>query len=119
MSADGHHTIKETVIDGISSVDEPSVGWGWHQHSRKVGIAVGGFFVLFLLAMLFGNHIGRVEDIWLVGIALMLAYWMFKALGPAKDQTAKKSKVFELPADHYALSAPVASGAIGSARSTH
>ena len=51
MSADGHHTIKETVVDGISSVDEPSVGWGWHQHSRKVGVAVGGFFVLFLLSV--------------------------------------------------------------------
>lgn len=119
MSADGHHTIKETVIDGISSVDEPSVWWGWHQHSRKVGIAVGGFFVLFLLAMLFGNHIGHVEDIWLVGIAVVLAFWMVLALGPDKDRTAKKSRVFELPSDHYSVTGRGASGAIGSGRSSN
>ena len=50
MSADGHHTSKEIVVDGISTLDEPSVEWGWHQHSRKVGLVTGGFFVLFLLA---------------------------------------------------------------------
>ena len=38
MSADGHHTSKEIVVGGISSLDEPSVQWGWHQHNRKVGL---------------------------------------------------------------------------------
>ncbi|EYT63740.1 hypothetical protein H483_0107390 [Dietzia sp. UCD-THP] len=115
MSADGHHTSKEIVVGGISSLDEPSVEWGWHQHSRKVGLAVGGFFVLFLLAMLFGNHIGRVEDIWVVAIALFLAAWMFHSLRPKKDDSLKKSKVYEVPVDHYSVVGAAASGAVGTA----
>ena len=113
MSADGHHTSKEIVVDGISTLDEPSVEWGWHQHSRKVGLPVGGFFVLFLLAMLFGNHIGRVEDIWLVSIAVFLAVWMFLALRPKKDDTLKKSRIFEPPADHYSVVEAASTGAVG------
>lgn len=113
MSAVGHHTSKETVVDGISSVDEPSVEWGWHQHSTKVGLIAGSFFVLFLLAMLFGNHIGRVEDIYLVSIAAFLAIWMFLSLRPKKDLTLKKSRILQLPADHYSVTGAAASGAIG------
>ncbi|MGN0099908.1 DUF2631 domain-containing protein [Dietzia sp. CH92] len=110
MSADGHHTSREIVVNGISSVEEPSVAWGWHTHSRKVGVVVGGFFVLFLLAMLFGNHIGRVENIWLVSIAAFLAIWMVLSLRPAKDKTLKKSRVYEIAPDHYAAAASVAIG---------
>lgn len=119
MSADGHHTTQDVVVDGISSADEPSVEWGWHQHSRKVGLPVGGFFVLFLLAMLIGNHTGNVENIWLVGIAVGLAIWMFLALRPQKDRTAERSRVFELPADHYSVTGSTATTAIGTAASSH
>ncbi|MBB0991622.1 MULTISPECIES: DUF2631 domain-containing protein [Dietzia] len=113
MSADGHHTSKEIVVDGISTLDEPSVEWGWHQHSRKVGLVTGGFFVLFLLAMLFGNHIGRVEDIWLVAVAVFLAIWMFLSLRPKKDDTLKRNRVFEVSSDHYAVVGAAASGHVG------
>lgn len=119
MSANGHHTIKENVVDGISSVDEPSVGWGWHQHSRKVGVFAGGFFVLFLLSMLFGNHIGNVENLWLVGIAVFLAIWMFLALRPKQDETAKRSRYYELPADHYAMSAAPTRGSVEAGHTSH
>lgn len=108
MSADGH-TTKEIVVDGISSLDEPSVEWGWHKHSVKVGWAVGGFFVLFLLGMLFGNHVGHVEDIWLVAVAAVLLVWMFVSLRPKK---VKASKVFVVPSDHYAVTGNVATGSI-------
>ena len=114
MSADGYHTSKETVIEGISSLDEPSIEWGWHQHSAKVGWAAGGFFVLFLLAMLFGNHVGNTENIWLVAIAAILAFWMLRSLRPKKDKTAEKSKVFMVPSDHYAVTGSAATGAVTS-----
>lgn len=116
MSADGHHTIREVVVDGISTLDEPSVEWGWHQHSRKVGLAVGGFFVLFLLGMLFGNHIGNVENLWLISIAVLLACWMAISLRPRKDHKAKRSKVFELPGDHYSVTSRAAQGAVSAGR---
>ncbi|WP_291081800.1 DUF2631 domain-containing protein [Dietzia sp. UBA5065] len=119
MSTDGHHTSKEIVVDGISSVDEPSVEWGWHHHSRKVGLLVGGFFVLFLLAMMVGNHVGKVEDIWLVSIAAFLAIWMFLSLRPKKDHSARMNEVFQVPADHYSVTGAAATGVVGSARTTH
>lgn len=115
MSADGHHTSKEIVVEGISSVDEPSIEWGWHKHSAKVGWVVGGFFVLFLLGMLFGNHIGNVENIWLVSIAAFLAFWMIRSLRPRKDETLKKSRIFEVPSDHYAVAGAAATGAVTAA----
>ncbi|MFN3339438.1 MAG: DUF2631 domain-containing protein [Dietzia sp.] len=113
MSADGHHTSKEIVVEGISSLDEPSVEWGWHKHSRKVGLVAGGFFVLFLLAMMFGNHVGNVENLWVVAIALFMATWMFLSLRPKKDDTLKKAKVYEVPADHYSVFGAAATGAVG------
>ena len=111
MSADGH-TSAEVVVDGVSSLDEPSVEWGWHKHSAKVGWAVGGFCGLFLLGMLFGNHIGNVENIWLVAIAAFLLIWMILSLRPKKDTYAKSHKVFSVPSDHYAVAGGVATGAI-------
>lgn len=115
MSADGHST-KEIVVDGISSLDEPSVEWGWHKHSAKVGWATGGFFVLFLLAMLFGNHVGNVENLWLVGVAAFLAIWMIIALRPKKDTYAKRHRVFEVPSDHYSVVGGATAGSITAAR---
>ena len=117
MSADGHST-KEIVVDGISSLDEPSVQWGWHQHSTKVGWAVGGFFVLFLLGMLFGNHVGNVENLWLVAVAAVLLFWMVLSLRPKKDRYAKSHKVYAVPSDHYSVATHVATGAVTAAR-TH
>ena len=107
MSADGHHQTREVVIDGISSLDEPSVGWGWHQHSRKVGQIVGWAFVAFLLCLMVGNHRGHVEDIWVGIVALGLAAGLIGAARKSKDDTAKRNRVFEVPEDHYSLkSAP-------------
>ena len=117
MSADGH-TTQEVVVDGISSVDEPSVMWGWHQHSRKVGWTVGGFFVLFMLGMLFGNHVGNVENLWLVAIAAILLIWMALSLRPKKDHYAKSHKVYAVPSDHYSVAGSVASGSVTGPR-TH
>lgn len=52
--------------------DDPRI-WGWHSDGsgkgmRKAGIGV----IVILLLMLFGNHRGKVEDIWLVAVALIL-----------------------------------------------
>lgn len=103
MSADGHHQHREVVIDGISSLDEPSVGWGWHQHSRKVGQIVGWAFVAFLLCLLVGNHRGRVEDVWIVLVAASLATGLVMAARKGKDDTAKRNRVYEVAEDHYSL----------------
>jgi hypothetical protein len=46
--------------------------WGWHHEMGKYGRIALILPIVFLFAMLFGNHDGRVEDIWVVGSGLLL-----------------------------------------------
>lgn len=65
--ADSHQAV---VVNGVSSDDEPSVEWGWHAHYPKVARLAGFVVAAVLLIMLWGNHEGRQEDIWLVVLAI-------------------------------------------------
>ncbi len=57
---------------GVDVEDVPSAAWGWSKENHKV-IQIGGILAaLFLLAMLKGNHVGHVEDIFLIVFALMV-----------------------------------------------
>ena len=44
--------------------------WGWHAETGKWGRIGAWISVLVLLSYLIGNHEGRMEDLWIVGIAL-------------------------------------------------
>ncbi len=57
----------------IDPADEPSVEWGWHGSFPKGMLIAGWFSVGALLIMLIGNHRGRTEDIWLIGVAVFMA----------------------------------------------
>jgi hypothetical protein len=46
--------------------------WGWHGETGRWGRIGGWLTVLAVLAYLFGNHRGRVEDLWIVGIAALM-----------------------------------------------
>jgi uncharacterized membrane protein AbrB (regulator of aidB expression) len=57
---------------GVDVEDVPSAEWGWSKMNRGV-IQVGGILsAIFLLAMLRGNHVGHVEDAWLIGFSILL-----------------------------------------------
>ena len=57
---------------GVDVEDVPSANWGWSTGSLK-GFQIGGVIAgLFLLAMLHGNHSGKVEDLFLIGFALFV-----------------------------------------------
>ncbi len=59
---------------GVDPEDEPSAQWGWHASFPR-GKAVAGWFTVFaLLIMIIGNHMGRTEDIWLIGLAGLMAF---------------------------------------------
>lgn len=66
------HGTKVEVFNGVSTVDEPSAGWGWHQFPRKTTITIGYVAGIAMLGFLFGNHHGKVEDIYIVVIALTI-----------------------------------------------
>ncbi|MEH1053979.1 DUF2631 domain-containing protein [Micromonospora sp. CPCC 206171] len=54
---------------GSEPVTAPDQHKPGHRRSGRIGAVLSA---LALLAMLCGNHEGRVEDIWLVGLAALL-----------------------------------------------
>jgi hypothetical protein len=58
--------------NGVDVEDVPSAAWGWSKENIKV-IQIGGVLsALFLLVMMHGNHVGHVEDWFLIGFAALL-----------------------------------------------
>ena len=58
--------------DGVDVEDVPSAAWGWSKENHKL-IQIGGIVsALFMLAMLRGNHVGRIEDIFVIGFAVVV-----------------------------------------------
>lgn len=59
---------------GIDTAEVPSAAWGWsrinHRTWRYVGLGIFGF----LLAMLRGNHVGHIEDWFLIGFAALVLF---------------------------------------------
>ncbi|MFW0784671.1 DUF2631 domain-containing protein [Gordonia sp. CPCC 206044] len=70
-------------------VDAPSARFGWHGQARKSFMIAGWFCVIALLCMMIGNHIGHVEDIWLVVIAAFVAYFLVKGTIGKRGRWAK------------------------------
>ena len=57
---------------GVDVEDVPSAEWGWSQENHRL-IHIGGLLsAAFLLLMLRGNHVGHVEDIFLVFFAVVI-----------------------------------------------
>lgn len=65
-------------------VDAPSARFGWHGVGRKSIAAASFVTALILLAMLKGNHVGHVEDIWLIVIAVAMIGYTVYAMIPRK-----------------------------------
>jgi Protein of unknown function (DUF2631) len=57
--------------DGIDPADVPSAKWGWSKINYRSGHIAGFVIIVFLVAMLHGNHTGRVEDIFVLIFAAL------------------------------------------------
>jgi hypothetical protein len=57
----------------VDPQDEPSVEWGWHGGFPRGMVVAGWATVVILLLMNLGNHQGRTENVWLTGIAIVMA----------------------------------------------
>ncbi len=54
---------------GVDVEDVPSAEWGWSKENPRIK-QVGGLLAAgFLLLMMHGNHVGHVEDWFLIGFA--------------------------------------------------
>ena len=60
------------VADKAPVQHERPEDWGWHGETGKWGRRGGILATLVILSLLWGNHQGRIEDLWLVGFALVL-----------------------------------------------
>ena len=59
---------------GVDVEDVPSANWGWSKENPRA-IRIGGIMAgLFILAMLHGNHVGHVEDVFLIGFAVVIFF---------------------------------------------
>ena len=57
---------------GVDVEDVPSAEWGWSKENHKV-IHIGGLVAAaFMLLMLRGNHVGHVEDAFLIAFAILI-----------------------------------------------
>jgi hypothetical protein len=57
---------------GVDVEDVPSAEWGWSQENHRL-IHIGGLLAAgFMLLMLHGNHVGHVEDAFLVAFAILI-----------------------------------------------
>lgn len=67
--------MASTEVDrtnGVDVEDVPSAEWGWSKENIKV-IHIGGLLsAAFLLVMMHGNHVGHVEDWFLIGFAAII-----------------------------------------------
>lgn len=53
--------------------EERPEDWGWHARAGKWAQITGWVMTLAILSYLWGNHEARMEDLWLVGIAAVMA----------------------------------------------
>lgn len=79
--------MANTAVERYNDVDTaevPSAAWGWSKLKPRTWYGLGVFIILFLLGMLHGNHVGHVEDWFLIGFAALTAFaiirdmWMRK-----------------------------------------
>ncbi|MBW0014018.1 DUF2631 domain-containing protein [Mycobacterium sp.] len=60
--------------NGVDVAEVPSAAWGWSRINYRTWYATGLFAVIFLLAMLRGNHVGHIEDWYLLGFAVLTLF---------------------------------------------
>ena len=59
---------------GVDIEDVPSARWGWSGTAPRVWHVVLIVIAAFLLFMIHGNQVGRVEDYFLVGFAAVILF---------------------------------------------
>jgi hypothetical protein len=63
---------------GVDVADVPSANWGWskinHRNWRVVGLLVFGLLLMFLD----GNHVGHVENLYVIGFAAVVLFFVVR-----------------------------------------
>ncbi|WP_028476523.1 DUF2631 domain-containing protein [Nocardia sp. CNY236] len=67
-----HAGTERGIVTRVDPAEVPSAAWGWSGESRRTFQVAGAVVAFILLAMLIGNHQGRVENLFLVGFAVLI-----------------------------------------------
>ena len=59
-------------LTGVDVEEVPSANWGWSKGNPRLWRIGGIVTAIFLLLMMHGNHVGHVEDIFLVFFAVVI-----------------------------------------------
>lgn len=68
-------TVASTEVEhfsGVDTVEVPSAAWGWSSINHRTWHITGLVIIVFLLAMLRGNHVGHIENWFLIGFATLV-----------------------------------------------
>jgi len=65
---------------GVDTAEVPSAAWGWSRINHRAWQITGLIIFGFLLAMLRGNHVGRVEDWFLIAFAALVLFVLLRDL---------------------------------------
>ncbi|MDI3314333.1 MAG: DUF2631 domain-containing protein [Mycobacterium sp.] len=65
----GTEVQRTTAVD---TAEVPSADWGWSRINHRTWHITGFAIFGFLLCMLKGNHVGHVEDWFLIGFAALV-----------------------------------------------
>lgn len=57
---------------GVDTAEVPSAAWGWSRINYRTWHITGLGVFVFLLLMLRGNHVGHIEDLFLLGFAALV-----------------------------------------------
>jgi hypothetical protein len=70
VASNSRELAKRSAVD---PQDEPSAEWGWHGSFPKGKVAGGVVTIILLIAFMFGPYQSRTQDLWLIGLALLVA----------------------------------------------
>jgi amino acid permease len=65
---------------GVDTADVPSANWGWSRINYRTWYITGFIIFVFLLCMLRGNHVGHIEDWFLIGFAALVLFVLVRDL---------------------------------------
>jgi Protein of unknown function (DUF2631) len=64
--------------DGVDIADVPSANWGWSKINYRTWHITGFLILGLLVAFVRGNHVGHVEDVWVIGFALLGLFFLVR-----------------------------------------
>ena len=64
--------------DGVDVADVPSAEWGWSKINYRTWHITGFLNLGLLVAVVHGNHVGPVEDVWVIGFALLGLFFLVR-----------------------------------------